>query len=231
MTPSFAKSIFIEEFKNHIHYEYLNQSFAQEGEDMILNKLLEGKKNGFYIDVGAHHPFKYSNTYYFYKKGWKGINIDPLPGSMAMFDQYRPLDTNLEIAISLNPGELEYHMFDIPVLNSFSKEAVAYAETKWKQKVRSTKKVYTESLANVLRKYQHLFKTIDFMSIDVEGYDLEVLQSNDWNQFKPSFLLIEDRDINLSNLHESLTFVYLKDQGYSLISKTCNTCFYQLTIS
>ena len=57
--------------------------YSQEGEDMILGKIFSGQKHGFYVDVGAHHPLRFSNTYLFYLKGWRGINIDAMPGSMV----------------------------------------------------------------------------------------------------------------------------------------------------
>ena len=61
------------------------RSYSQEGEDMILRRFLAGQKDGFYVDVGAHHPVRFSNTYYFYKQGWAGINIEPNPDSLAAF--------------------------------------------------------------------------------------------------------------------------------------------------
>jgi hypothetical protein len=64
---------------------YLNQSYSQEGEDMVLYRTFETVKEGFYVDVGAHHPDRFSNTYKFYKQGWRGINIDAMPGGMDPF--------------------------------------------------------------------------------------------------------------------------------------------------
>ena len=73
-----------------------NICYSQNGEDLILNRFLENKKNGFYIDIGAHHPIRFSNTYLFYKKGWRGINIDAMPGSMDLFNKIRSRDINIE---------------------------------------------------------------------------------------------------------------------------------------
>ena len=84
---------------------------------MILNRFFERKRNGFYVDVGAHHPKRFSNTYTFYKKGWRGVNIDAMPGSMEKFKKIRPRDINLEFAISNKNGTLVYHMFNEPALN------------------------------------------------------------------------------------------------------------------
>ena len=79
---------------------YRRTSYSQEGEDLILDRLLRRKPRGYYVDVGAFHPKKFSNTHLFYRRGWSGINIDATPGSMDEFRRVRPRDTNLEIAIS-----------------------------------------------------------------------------------------------------------------------------------
>ena len=79
---------------------YAKKSYSQEGEDLILQRFFEKQAVGFYVDVGAHHPRRYSNTYLFYKKGWSGINIDAMPNSMKRFDKYRPRDINIEKPIS-----------------------------------------------------------------------------------------------------------------------------------
>src|SRR4051812_23180628 len=74
-------------------------AFAQEGEDRLLLRLLEGAPAGFYVDVGAHHPQRFSTTFAFYLAGWRGINIDPRSGTRALFDRIRPRDINLELAV------------------------------------------------------------------------------------------------------------------------------------
>lgn len=75
------------------------KSYSQEGEDMILHRIFERQCKGFYVDIGAHHPFRFSNTYLFYKRGWSGINIDAMPGSMNIFNKFRNRDINLEYGI------------------------------------------------------------------------------------------------------------------------------------
>ena len=95
--------------------------FSQEGEDILLSRIFGDQTRGFYVDVGAHHPKRFSNTCYFYNRGWQGINIDALPGSMKVFQKFRPRDTNLEIAISEKEQNLTYYMFNEPALNGFSK--------------------------------------------------------------------------------------------------------------
>src|SRR5436190_18531451 len=78
-------------------------SFSQEGEDMLLRREFERQASGFYVDVGAHDPHRFSNTHYFYKCGWRGINIEARPGSSRLFKRWRPRDISLEIPISDTP--------------------------------------------------------------------------------------------------------------------------------
>ena len=100
-------------------------SFAQEGEDLVLERFLEGRPSGFYVDVGAFHPRRFSNTRSFYERGWRGINIEPAAEGCRLFRQERPRDTNLELAVSETPGELAYYVFDDPALNTFDRALAA----------------------------------------------------------------------------------------------------------
>jgi hypothetical protein len=76
------------------------RSYSQEGEDRVLAHVLDiGRRDpGFYVDVGAHHPQRFSNTYAFYLAGWRGLNIEPRPGSLSLFQRLRPRDINLNLA-------------------------------------------------------------------------------------------------------------------------------------
>ncbi|HWR59941.1 MAG TPA: FkbM family methyltransferase, partial [Thermodesulfovibrionales bacterium] len=97
-------------------------SYSQEGEDLILRRIFSNITNGFYVDIGAHHPKRFSNTYLFYRQGWCGINIDAMPGSMKLFNKFRPRDINLEFAVANGNNKMTYYEFNLPALNSFSKD-------------------------------------------------------------------------------------------------------------
>lgn len=113
---------YMQSIKEKLFNSYATQSYSQEGEDIILRRIFECKTNGFYIDVGAHHPKRFSNTYLFYKKGWNGINIDAMPGSMVLFRKLRSRDINIEAAITNEKREMSFFMFDEPALNTFDKD-------------------------------------------------------------------------------------------------------------
>ena len=205
-------------------------SYSQEGEDMVLRSFFEGAKNykGFYVDVGAHHPYRYSNTNYFYKKGWKGINIEPTPGAIKPFNIFRKRDINLNIGISDTSGKLLFYCFNEPALNGFSKEVSEERDkTSTRYKIIKEIEVETQPLSAVLDKYLPENQQIDFLSIDVEGLDLLVLKSNNWQKYKPGYILVED-SINFTSLADSEVHSFLEKQGYSIIAKTMRTLFFKL---
>lgn len=209
-------------------YNYHNLSFSQEGEDRILNRLFERQEKGFYIDIGAHHPQLFSNTYLFYLRGWRGINIDAMPGSMAPFNLTRPDEINLELAVSEKEEDLTYYMFNNPAYNGFSKELSKKRDgVRGVVKLVDQKILKTYRLSDILDKYLPNSTPIDFMTIDVEGLDYQVLLSNNWDQYRPKIVLIEEIGFDLSKTFEkSKSYLFLKNQGYKIFAKTMNTVFY-----
>lgn len=218
--------------KNNIQ-SFLNKkyraSFSQEGEDLILERIFSGRDNGFFVDVGAHHPTRFSNTYLFYLKGWRGINIDAAPGSMAEFCKIRPRDINIECPVSDKMGKAIFYIFNEPALNTFSEEEVKKKNYLGPYKVIESKELQTETLSTILNRNLPRGKEIDFLSIDVEGHDLQVLKSNNWELYRPKFILVEDllQDFN-QIMENSEVKKYLEDRNYILFAKTVNTVFYKL---
>ena len=185
-------------------------SYAQEGEDIILNRIFEKKYNGFYVDVGAHHPVRFSNTHLLYKKGWSGINIDATPGSMDCFDKKRKNDVNLEVGVGLNEGELTYYMFNDPALNSFSKDLSTDRNNRGSSyRIVKEVAVPVKKLSTILREYIDADKHIDLLTIDAEGMDLEVLESNDWSVYRPDYVLVETLGATLTDILAGDIYKYL----------------------
>ena len=206
-----------------------HRSYSQEGEDMVLRGFYEDKKNyrGFYIDIGAHHPFRFSNTMYFYKKGWKGINIEANTKALKLFKVFRKRDINLNIGISGIQQVLMFYCFNESALNGFSKEISLERDNKNNYKIIDTIKVQTQPLSDVLDQYLPEEQEIDFLTIDAEGLDFEILKSNDWEKYKPTYILVEDK-VDLDKLSDSDIYIYLKGLGYSWIAKTKRTLFFKI---
>ena len=214
------------EVKNLYFDGFAFRSYSQEGEDMILRRMFEGNGPGFYVDIGAHHPKRFSNTYYFYLQGWRGINVDAMPGSMELFNRFRPRDINLEIPVSDTHETLVYHAFEEPALNSFSKElAETYINKNFRLKF--TRNLETSTLAEILDQHLPPGQKIDFLSVDVEGLDLKVLRSNNWQKYQPRFILVEVLSTAFTSLPDTDVAVFLRQHGYEPHAKCENTVFFK----
>lgn len=196
---------------------------------MIYRSFFERKNyKGFYIDVGAHHPHRFSNTLHFYQHGWRGINIEPTPGAIKLFKLWRKRDINLDIGITAQAGTLPFYCFTEPALNSFSLE---YSEKRsaatTRYPIAKTIMVNTLPLSRVLDQYLPAGQVIDFLSIDAEGLDLEVLQSNNWNKYVPLFVMVE-ACLDIKQVTSSDIYVYMTTLGYKLVAMTARTLFFKL---
>jgi FkbM family methyltransferase len=173
--------------------------YSQGGEDIIVLQILRNydlmKPKGFFVDVGAFHPYLDSNTFTLYTRGWRGITIDARPNSMIPFNKYRPGDINLEIGISEQNSVLDFYFFDDnSTMNSFSKE---YLESIGMMKnVNKVLKVKTTTLKEILQNQTIPTEGIDYLNIDAEGFDLDVINSNDFKLFRPKVISIEVSPIN-----------------------------------
>lgn len=223
------------EFGAHTFFQKMNAyadniflcdlSFSQEGEDLILKKIFGGAKNGFYVDVGAYHPIQFSNTYYFYTQGWHGINIEPNRKYWDIFESARNRDYNINCAVGVGSGE--YFVYDEPAYNTFSKDRVVELENSTRKKpVKVVTGIVSKSLRSIL--LEQNVSEIDFLNIDVEGSEIQVLESNNWALFSPKIILIEQTERELEKIMLSEVYRFLKEKGYALVTKTYSTSFYKL---
>lgn len=183
---------------------------------MILRHLIgSDKRDGFYVDVGAYDPVIFSNTHFFYVNGWRGINIDARPGSRALFEKVRPRDVNLEIGIAATEGTLTYYFVgENSTMNSFSREFLEHIDML--SQVKKEIAVSVLPLRKVLETHLPSGQAIDFMTVDVEGHDLATLQSNDWQRFRPHFVVVEDAVVRAE---DSPIVQFMRSQGYDVCAQ------------
>jgi len=182
-----------------------------DGEDLQVKKYFNNKKDGFYIDVGAYHPVHRNNTMLLYENGWEGINIDISYFSIKLFKHLRPKDTNLNLAISKTNGYVEmYYQKKLSQLPTIKKEN---ANNVFTGKIKN-KKILSKTLTEVLNKSKYSEKKIDFLDIDAEGADLDVLESLDFSKYSPELICVEyiGKDKKDSNI-----FKFLINNGYENI--------------
>lgn len=159
-------------------------SYAQNGEDVLLRRALGSLSNGFYIDVGANDPVAHSVTKHFYDRGWSGINIEP-GRVFARLARARPRDVNLQVALSNHRGESTFYEYPEAHGRSTLSEEVAASVSF----ARLERKVPLWTLAEVCRQYVE--RTIDFLKIDVERHEHEVIAGGDWKRWRPRVVLVE----------------------------------------
>ena len=197
--------------------EFLRQSYSQRGEDLVLDKLLGRKRKGFYVDIGANDPHRFSNTKRFYRRGWSGINVEPDADNYQKLVLARKRDCNLNIGIGESESNLNFYKFIPHTLSTFSKEeADEYIKQGYKLEntvvvpVRRLEQVFTENCKG----------EIDFMSVDTEGFDMVVLRSNNWEMFRPKLICIESVAHTMSgedNVKEDNHEEFLAGIGYTKV--------------
>jgi FkbM family methyltransferase len=205
---------------------FANFSFSQNGEDTMLINLFSKNKGGFFVDVGAHHPYRFSNTYLLYRRGWSGINIDALPGTKQLFDKHRPRDVTIEMGVSEVSSNLTYWSFKEPAYNTFDEELGHERAEAGISNLLGRITIPTRPLSEILAKRVRVGQTIDLLTVDVEGFDAQVLRSNDWNRFRPSVVLCEVLGTSFEEMATDEVYVYMSSVGYTLHSKLNSTAVF-----
>ena len=202
------------DLKNSVWGGYKQTYYSHCGEDIVIDSYFRTKKNGFYVDIGAHHPKRYSNTALLYERGWSGINVDPDSYLLELFKKNRAGDINVNCGVGAENKTLTLHKFSDPAVNTFSdSNAERLKGKKWLRHVGDVS-VPVVPLKELLSEYLPEGQKIDFLNIDVEDLDLEVLQSNDWQLYKPTVIAVEDRLFNLSKSSDSEIYNFVIQQGY-----------------
>jgi len=173
--------------------------------------------SGFFVDVGCYHPVQYSNTYHLYRSGWRGINVDPTPGTKELFDEVRPDDITLELAVADTEGSLSFFgPGGRSLFNSLVEEqAQAYVDAGWFPKYVETV-VQSKPLATIFKEYLPEGQKIDVLDIDVEGFDVQVLQSNDWSKYRPELVLVECHSRAIEEVAADERSKLLLKEGYRI---------------
>jgi FkbM family methyltransferase len=188
---------------------------------------------GFYVDIGAFHPLRFSNTQLFYEKGWQGLNIDATPGSMEEFKKVRKRDINIEASVSESGEDLEFFSFKEPALNSFDRELSEERIDKGWELI-EIKTVKTYKINDLLSKHITENRKIDFINIDIEGLDLSILKDLDWGSYSPDFLLFEALDMVNSGIidyKDSEEYKFFESKGYEIVGKTRRTLIFKKLIT
>jgi FkbM family methyltransferase len=207
-------------------------SFSGYGEDIQIMRLLPFKK-GFYVDIGAFHPKRASNTYALWKRGWHGINVDADEYKIAMFQRFRPNDTNVATAVSSQSGVMEFYSHDGHSYGSMSSLDRRCAEESAEQNNRSlsVRQVSVVSLNELLEQYlprthDGRLQEIDVINIDVEEHELEILTPFNFALYRPKCFVVEIHSDTIKDVLESPVYQLLVDNGYELVSWPAESCIF-----
>jgi FkbM family methyltransferase len=163
-------------------------SYAQNHEDVLLRRVFPEGTAGFYIDVGANDPIRDSVTKHFYDQGWHGINVEPATTPYAALCAQRERDVNLNVGISSREGTLEF--LECASHHGLSTFSPRVADTCRKRgMVFHTRSVPVTSLARMCEQY--VDRPIDFLKIDVEAHEREVIEGGDWHRWRPRVVVVE----------------------------------------
>jgi hypothetical protein len=193
-----------------VEKEYYSQDF----EDALLNNILDIKKPGFFVDVGSAHPVNASNSYLFYLNGWRGLCVDASPGLIGLYQKHRPKDLFINAFVGKCSGTRDFYIFNEPFLNTGSRQRKDFLSEKTDYEFQKQVSVQQLPLKEILERNMPPEKTIEFMSLDVEEGELEVLESNDWSRYRPRVVVMEVLHQDREKIGENSAVQYLKKQGY-----------------
>lgn len=209
---------------------YVRTSYSQCGEDLIMDFLFNqlGIEKPGYIDIGAHHPTYINNTFLFYRKGCRGINIEPDPSLIGAFETKRSDDINLNIGIGEVNGEADFYIMNEPTLNTFVKEEAERMQAEESvYKIAEVRKIRIATLADIINKHAG-GKFPDLLSIDVEGLDEQILRSINYQVAPPKVMCVETLTFSAEGKGEKKTGLidFVQQQGYMVYADTyINTIF------
>jgi FkbM family methyltransferase len=166
----------------------MNLSYAQNLEDYHLAQVFAGRERGFYIDVGAGHPVADNVSFHFYLQGWRGIVVEPQERLCMLYEHLRPRDIAASLLIGAEPGRAKFH--EVDRLHGFSTTVERHARgaAKFGASFRTSRK-FVVTLASLCE--AHRGEEIDFLKVDVEGAERDVLAGADWQRFRPKVVLVE----------------------------------------
>jgi FkbM family methyltransferase len=163
-------------------------SYAQNLEDFHLSLAFPNHKSGTYIDIGAGHPVADNVSFWFYERGWRGIAVEPQEKLVSLYARLRPRDIAVQCLVGSQSGEIDFHVIDRLHGLSTTMESLARQATQLGVDYR-TVRMPVITLAQLCE--EHSVSDIDFLKIDVEGSETEVLRGGDWSRYRPKVLVIE----------------------------------------
>ena len=209
-------------------YFFKKKTYSMDGEDLAIRQYTKNISNGFYVDIGAHHPVQRSNTCLLHEAGWFGINVDISDFSLSLFNFSRPDDINIQRAVSDSNGETNfYYQKDFSQLSTTDLDL---AKENFQGKFQ-VKKIKCQTFDSLLAETKYSNKKINFLNIDVEGAEMKVLSGLSFKVYDPDIICIEIlgyRNLNNEEREKAIKineiYVFLINLGYKKIWSGSSYC-------
>lgn len=210
----------------------LKAHYGQWSEDVLVRKLFpRGKKTGVYLDLGAYHPFRHSNTAHFWQLGWHGYNIDANPHTIELYKKTRPQDQNIWTAIIPDSEyRKDVHEIDLMLPDASAKgegvSAVGTVNIDYVsgRELNSRIRVPAISVNGLLEKYG--IREVDYLNVDIEGFDEAIIQEFDFKLCHPKVISVEDFGPNMEAILASPISTTLRANGYQLMNRAGSTSIF-----
>lgn len=210
--------------------KYSEIAYSQCGEDLIVSWIINnlGITDITYLDIGANHPIRLNNTYYFYKKGYSGVLVEPEPSMYSKLKQFRPRDISLNVGVAFDKQkEASLFVNKFNVFSSFSEDFVKdFKKDTTEDLIEKVIRVQLININDIFFKY--FVKAPTFVSIDVEGVDLDVLKTINFDKYRPTVFCIETITQGPRSKQKKIKsiFSFMKSKGYIVLADTfLNTIF------
>ena len=212
-------------FINLLKYRslFIKKQYSKNQEDKYLKKIFKKKNKGTYIDIGAYHPYRFSNTYLLHKKGWNGINVDINKKSIDLFNIARPNDINLNIAIGdKNKIQTFYYKKKNHPMNTLNKK---FVKKFWNNKDHIKKnKIMTRTFNYLTKK----IKKVDMLDIDVEGTEYNVIKKINFKKISFKIILIEHSLFDITTIKNTKKIKHLLlKENYKYVKNFGETSVYK----
>ena len=202
-------------------------SYSQSGEDLYINSYFKNTDKGFYIDIGCFHPILHSNTAILYNRGWKGINIDINQTSIDLFNIIRKRDKNFCTAISNENKKVKSYTDNyFSPINSINKNFFNYTSKKFSDGKFIQNDINSYKLLDFFNKSNVKIESVDFLNIDAESHDYEILQGIDFEKINIKLICVEMYDEN-SKVNQIKFTNFLKDCGYRYLKSIGANGFFE----
>ena len=197
------------------------KSFSGGAQDLIIDYFFKNKSKGIYLDIGCFHPFIGNNTYKLFQKGWNGINVDLDFHTIDLFNYFRKNDSNINIGVSNKTGNQDLYFFH-------NRAAINTLSQLRGKNFKEIKKIKTDTLNNIIQATKFKDCKIDFLSVDVEGYEMQVLRDFNFKKYCPDLIVVEYLEPNLEqvefhnqslkNIFQSELYNFMIKNDYTMVN-------------